>query len=84
MKQYPCIESTAELQYKNTLIRLWRDEETLEAAEAATHQDVASELSQATSLADAAQRIAALPRVNAVHVMDVMTRRGLVAYVNWP
>lgn len=98
-KQFPCIESFVELELDPYLIRVWRDEKSVEDTAERENDDIVAELNALIELEEEAEEndeeyqitpqviakaIAGLKDINAVHVLDTETNEGLIIYVNWP
>lgn len=84
---YPCVESTIELNLK-FVIRVWLNETTDALAKEYDNVELENQifrqLQNGLDQQEIACWIAQQPHVNAVHVRDPSTGRGRVIYVNWP
>ncbi|MCI0393278.1 MAG: ATP-binding protein [Acidobacteria bacterium] len=81
---YPCIESTVEFRAGPYEIRAWINEAELkEDFQNEDFKESARTLAE-MPLTKFAIALAALERVNAVHVKRITDGDGLVLYINWP
>jgi hypothetical protein len=84
MKKYPCVESTYEFISGGYRIRLWRDQGIVKNEYDDSDFKNVADKNNHLSLGEYTEVLAAVDRVNAVHVTNILTGKGIVVYVNWP
>jgi len=82
--KYPCIESTVEFVAGTYEVRAWINETEVKDEYDNSAFKATAKACAHLPLGEFAKCLAAQPRVNAVHIKDIVTGDGIVPYVNWP